>query len=70
MAIADYWEEQYNNHADDPDAIVFRMTQDLSDSVRLVWENTNIELFLFKDDTMLVIPEGESAHMVRWEKWI
>ena len=68
MSIADYWWQQYNDHPRVPDTILSRMEADLSASAWLVWEDSTMVLFKFRDNSVLVIPEGESAKTLKWKE--
>ena len=66
MTRASDWQHLYNSKPDDSDRILSNMAEYIVDSTVMVWEGTHIEMFLFKDNSVLVIPEAESARVVVW----
>lgn len=68
MTMAGEWQHLYNYQLHNPDKVRAEMAGHLISEALLVWEDTNVELFLFTDNSVLVIPEGDSAKAVHWER--
>ena len=66
MTMASNWQNLYNYKPHNPEPVLRNMKVDVIATTVMMWEDTNIQLFLFVDGSMLVIPEGNSAMAVVW----
>ena len=59
--LGSFLSRSYNKHPRGPDRIMEEMKIQAKYYYHLVWEDTQLDIFLFHDNSMVIIPEGDGA---------
>ena len=58
---AEILSNDYNTHPEDHTTSLYNMESESKTYFRAVWETVELDIFLFNDSSMIIIPEADTA---------